>query len=49
MCDPECDDIAESIARVGIYAVRSGKTFAAQNIYRASGPLWPGAELAVRR
>ncbi|GHK02450.1 suppressor of fused domain protein [Streptomyces sp. NPDC003753] len=45
-CDPECDDIAESIAQVGIYAARSGKALAAQNIYRAPGPLWPGTELA---
>ncbi|MFE2265616.1 suppressor of fused domain protein [Streptomyces griseosporeus] len=45
-CDPECDDVAESIAQVGIYAARSGKALAARTVYRAPGPLWPGTELA---
>jgi hypothetical protein len=29
-CDPECDDIADAIAQVGVYAARSGKVLAAQ-------------------
>lgn len=45
-CDPQCDDIAESIAQLGIYSARTGKALAAQNIYRADGPLWQGTELA---
>ncbi|MFB7545883.1 suppressor of fused domain protein [Streptomyces zaomyceticus] len=45
-CDPECDEIAESIAQVGLYAARSGKALAAQTVYRSQGPLWAGTELA---
>ncbi|GGR42669.1 hypothetical protein GCM10010251_69430 [Streptomyces aurantiogriseus] len=45
-CDPECDEIAESVAQLGLYSARSGKALSAQNIYRADGPLWPGTELS---
>lgn len=44
--DPECDDVVESLAEVGIYSVRSGKYLSANNIYRSSGPLWDGTALA---
>ncbi|MFB7240486.1 suppressor of fused domain protein [Streptomyces sp. NPDC056269] len=45
-CDPECDEIVESIAQVGLYAARSGKALAARTAYRSQGPLWPGTGLA---
>jgi hypothetical protein len=45
-CDPECDEIAESLAEVGVYSKRSGKRLSANNIYRSSGPLWGGTDLA---
>lgn len=45
-CDPECDEIVESIAQLGLYGARSGKALAARNTYRSQGPLWPETELA---
>jgi hypothetical protein len=44
-CDPQCDRIAESLAEVGVYSVRSGRRLSANNTYRSSGPLWEGTEL----
>ncbi|MFC8512398.1 suppressor of fused domain protein [Streptomyces sp. NPDC057257] len=44
-CDPECDDVAESLAEVGVYSVRSGKRLGANNTYRSSAPLWPGTKM----
>ena len=43
--DPECDEVAESLAQVGMYAARSGKVLGDGHIYRADGPLWSESEL----